>query len=242
MSQRVLITGGTGSVGQALVSAFTGHGYEVHFQYQSQSLVADALSEATGAESFALSFDDAFELPREDFDIIVHCAGVNLSRVPIHEISDEELSVTLAVNLVAPFRITRACLPHMLNRNWGRIISIGSIYSLRGSSNNGSYNISKHALTGMTKSLCSDYASRGITANDICPAAIESDMMRTIAARYESEGKGTSEEYLQAVRAANPTHRLARPQEIASAALFLASEGAAFVNGSAILIDGGQLA
>jgi len=130
----------------------------------------------------------------------------------------------------------------MLNRNWGRIISIGSIYSLRGSSNNGSYNISKHALTGMTKSLCSDYASRGITANDICPAAIESDMMRTIAARYESEGKGTSEEYLQAVRAANPTHRLARPQEIASAALFLASEGAAFVNGSAILIDGGQLA
>ena len=127
----------------------------------------------------------------------------------------------------------------MVNRRWGRVINISSIYGIRGTTNNLPYNSSKHGLSGFTKSIAKEYAAYGITCNEICPGAVESELMERIAARKEKEGRVTSRaEYLQMVRESIPAGRLAKPEEIACLALYLASDHAAFINGASIVIDG----
>lgn len=235
--RRVLITGGTGSIGAVLVAEFCARYSEVYALYHVNDRVALELGDRTGAVFTKVDFRQKTDLPRTDFDIVVNNAGINLAKTPIDQVTDQELLETLAVNLTTPFRIARACLPHMMANRWGRIINIGSIYSLRSCARNGSYNVSKHALTGLTKSIAADYAGLGITANEICPSAVESELMHRIA----SQAGDDPDEYLAKVRDSNPTGRMATPHDIAATALFLASQDASFINGSSIVLDGGQI-
>jgi len=241
MNRSVLITGGTGSVGRALVAAFSEAHYNVTFQFHSQVAVARDIGDRH--KCTFLQFDLAqSHMPEGEFDILVNNAAVNLSNHCTIDCSEQELMETLAINLLAPFRLTRHFLPRMQRQGWGRIINISSIYGLHAGEGNCPYTISKHGLSGLTKTVAKEYASLGVTCNEICPGPIKGDLMLRIANRSYSPEFHSPQEYLAAVAAEVPAKRMAQPEEIAALALFLASNEAQYINGASIPIDGGLIA
>ncbi len=238
----VLITGGTGSVGKALVETFATHGYRVTFQFHHDEATADALAQKFGAKAVQLDFEGDLVLPRVDFDVVINNAGINISDVPTHEVSLVDWNRTMLVNLTAPFKIVRQCLPWMMEKRWGRIINISSIYGLRAAEGNFPYTVSKHALSGFTKTIAKEYAAYGITCNEICPGPIDSDMMNEIAKRTVAQTGGTIEDYFKEVCEEIPAKRMVEPKEVASLAVFLASGEAEYLTGASIPLDGGMIA
>ena len=238
----VLITGGTGSVGKALVKAFAANNYRVTFQYHLDKSTADRLQRNYGAQSLRLDFEEECVLPNADFDVVVNNAGINISDVAAHEVSIENWNLTLRVNLTAPFIILRQCLPSMIEKHWGRIINISSIYGLRAVEGNFPYTVSKHGLAGLTKTLAKEYAVHGITCNEICPGPIDSDMMVDIGKRIVATSGGSVDDYFKEVCNAIPAGRMLNPSELAALALFLASNEAGYITGVSIPMDGGMIA
>ena len=169
MPYKVLVTGGTGSVGRAIVQAFTERGDEVTFQYRSNQSEADSLGKETHARPLHIDFLDPFELPDGPFDILVNNAGINVSACLTHDVSDQAWNSTLHLNVTVPFLIARRYLPHMIRQEWGRIVNISSIYGLRAIEQRLPYAVSKHALSGLTKTIAKEYGQHGITCNEICP-------------------------------------------------------------------------
>jgi NAD(P)-dependent dehydrogenase (short-subunit alcohol dehydrogenase family) len=148
--------------------------------------------------------------------VLVNAAAVLLTKTLTHEVPEQELRDTITINLVAPFRACQQCLPFMMDQRYGRIVNIGSIYAERGSSDNSSYNVSKHGLLGLTRSLAHEYASYNIAVNQIDPSAVESEMMHRIATSNVERGRAESvEAYLDSVRNAIPAGRMADPKDIA---------------------------
>lgn len=241
-SRNVLITGGTGSVGRALVEAFATNNHHVSFQYWQDKSTAKRLERSFGAESIQLDFAKDFTLPKVNFDIVVNNAGINISDVRAHEVSIENWNRTFRVNLTAPFQIIRQCLPSMIKKRWGRIINISSIYGLRAVEGNLPYTVSKHGLSGFTKTIAKEYALYGITCNEICPGPIDSDMMRDIGKRTVARSGGTLKGYLKEVCEEIPAKRMVKPLEVAALALFLASSEAGYLTGASIPLDGGMIA
>lgn len=238
----VLITGGTGSVGEALVRAFAGNDYHVVFQFNHNQERAQALAALPRVTPAQVDFAGPFELPKEDFDIVINNAGVNITDASTHEVEFPHWEETLRINVTIPFLICKAYLPGMVARNWGRIINISSVYGLRGVEGNLPYTVSKHALSGLTKTLAKEYASRGITCNEICPGPIESEMMQRIAMRIAETEGGNSATYLREVREGIPAGRMATPSDVAELALFLSTDAASYLNGVSVPLDGGLLA
>ena len=237
--RRVFITGGTGSVGQALVRTFSSNGDNVTFQYSSNQSKAKELEKSFGAEAIQIDFSKDFSLEKIDFDVVINNAGVNISDVVTHKVTLENWNRTLNINVTVPFRIAQLCLPSMIKKHWGRIINISSIYGLTVAEGYMPYNASKHALSGITKTIAKEYAADGITCNEICPGAIDSEMVDQIATRQAKVDNKSKEEILNEYRNDNPMGRLAMPQEVASLALFLASPGTGYITGVSIPIDGG---
>lgn len=244
MSRRVLITGGTGSVGIALISAFVDVGYDVTFQYATRASVARELMSkyrVNGIEA-AFSTPVSKELCALEVDVLVNNAAVNLTSASVVDTTDDEWLATMTVNLFTPFALSRCYLPMMMREQWGRIVNVSSIYGLRGCDHNASYVTSKHGLVGLTRTLAKEYAEHGITANAICPGAIDSALMTVIAKRETDGAPAHIAQYLDEVRLGIPAHRMALPEEIANLAVFLASDQAAHITGTAIPLDGGSIA
>jgi 3-hydroxybutyrate dehydrogenase len=238
-SRGIFITGGTGSVGRHMVTAFAQAGYRVVFQFATNNDAARTLTSSTGAQGVMMDFGQPVSLAGQEIDVLVNNAGVNICGQPTASVSDKDWEQTLAINVTAAFRLIRSALPRMVAQQWGRIINISSICGLHVAENNLPYNVSKHALSALTKTVAKEYAAKGITSNEICPGPIESAMMRTMAVRETTIEGGTPEQWLQSVRSAIPAKRFAHPREIADVAVFLASDPAAYINGSSILMDGG---
>lgn len=241
-ARSVLITGGTGSVGEALVRGFASEGFRVVFQYCHDKSMATKLKKECNAEPLQLDFEQDFVLPKMNHDVVINNAGINISDVPVDKVTVEDWTRTLRINLTVPFLIVRQCLPSMKKQRWGRIINISSIYGLRGVEGNFPYTVSKHGLSGMTKTIAKEYAAVGITCNEICPGPIDSRMMREIAKRTTAQSGGTIKSYLKEVCEEIPANRMLRPSELVSLALFLASSEAAYLNGVSIPLDGGMIA
>lgn len=240
--KRALITGGTGSVGRALVAAFAASGYDVVFQYFGDPEAARSLGERVGAQGFRQDFRETLQLRDAAFDILVNNAGINISDGLSDQVTDQEWNETIRVNLTAPFALVRAVLPTMLARRWGRIVNVNSIYGQRGVENNLPYTASKHGLSGITKTIAKEYAPFGITCNEVCPGPLDSDLMRAIAARKEAAGGISVEDYLKEASEEQPLQRLVLPKEVAAAILFLVSEEASATNGVSLTVDGGLIA
>jgi 3-hydroxybutyrate dehydrogenase len=240
--RKVLITGGTGSVGRALVSAFVTQGDHVTIQYYKDSSTARKLVKQYHVRSLRIDFEKVFAFPDGKFDIVINNAGINISGVPTHEVSLEAWHLTIQINLTSPFLVIRQCLPWMIKNRWGRIINISSIYGLRAVEGNFPYTVSKHGMSGLTKTVAKEYAMYGITCNEICPGPIVSNMMRRIGAKAAAESGGTIESYLKEVCDEIPAKRMADPKEVAALAVFLVSPEAGYINGASIPIDGGLIA
>lgn len=162
-------------------------------------------------------------------DILVNNAGLTRDNILLR-LSEDDWDVVLDANLKGAFLTTRAVIKGMMKRRTGRIINITSVVGLTGNKGQANYAASKAGLIGLTKSVAKEYASRGVLANCIAPGFIETDM----TAALPSEARTALLEQIA-------LGRLGRPEEIAAAVLFLASDLAAYITGQVLVVDGGMV-
>ena len=238
----VLVTGGTGSVGEELVMSFARMGYAVTFLYNASTSRARALCRNTGATGVQVDLLRSVELPDRGVDILINNAAINNSSQLTADLPLEGWERTIALNLTAPFRLIQQCLPHMIGKGWGRIINISSIYAFRAVETNLPYTVSKHGLSGLTKTVAREYGAHGITCNEICPGPIESRLLdRVCSERAAASGVGI-DRYMSEVKDELPTGELVHPAAVTKMALLLATEESGSVNGSSLVIDCGMTA
>lgn len=237
--RRVLVTGGGSGIGLAIARAFRDAGDEVLVSGRDRArleasglpwLQFDVCDEAALAEAIA-------SVP--PFDIVVANAG-GAATAPLLKTSRADWEQMLALNLTSVWLTARAAVPSMTERGHGRFIAIASTAAVKGYAYAGAYAAAKHGVMGMIRSLALELAKTGVTANAICPGYTDTPMLRGAMDRVAAE---TGRDGVEASFAKiNPMGRLIAPDEVAAAALWLASDAAAGVNGQAIVIDGGETA
>jgi meso-butanediol dehydrogenase/(S,S)-butanediol dehydrogenase/diacetyl reductase len=169
-------------------------------------------------------------------DCLVNSAGI-LLRGDASETSDEDWRDTMTINLDVPFFLCRAAMPH-LQKTSGSIVNISSYWGLQAGARAVAYSTSKGGLIMLTKALAKDNAADGIRVNAICPGGVDTPML---AAGAEAAGQET-QDFLDMVAEFSPNGRITTPEEVAGLALFLASDAASQMTGTAIPIDGGLAA
>jgi NAD(P)-dependent dehydrogenase (short-subunit alcohol dehydrogenase family) len=173
-------------------------------------------------------------------DILINSAGI-ASSAPVTGLSLDEWNRVLTVNATGTFLCTRAFLPGMLERGWGRVVNIASVAGLAGARYISAYAASKHAVVGLTRCVAAEVAGRGVTINAVCPGYVDTEMTAASVSRIARKTGRTEEEALEAILEMSPHGRLIRPAEVADAVAALVAEEAEGMNGEAIVIDGGDL-
>lgn len=246
-----LVTGGGRGIGRAVALALARAGASVAVAARTVPEIEAVAAElqALGRRSYFFPLDVAdrravaaapaeVERALGPVDILVNNAAIRLSR-PVLRTADEQWEGVLAVNLTAPFLLTRACLPGMLDRRWGRIVNVASVAGRVGVKYGAAYVASKHGLLGLTRTVALEGARQGVTANAICPSWTDTRMMaEAVQAIVDATGR-TPEEARAAMLAENPRGQAASPEEVAEVAVWLASNPA--VNGQAVNVDGGEV-
>jgi NAD(P)-dependent dehydrogenase (short-subunit alcohol dehydrogenase family) len=206
---------------------------------------------ATGADVSATTCDVSDPLAierltaraRDTFgrvDILVNNAGM-ATAATLARTTLDEWNRLLAINATGAFLCTQAFLPGMLERRWGRVVNVASTAALTGYRYIAAYAASKHALLGLTRSVAAEAAGHGVTVNAVCPSYLATRMTEETLDRVAARTGRSREEALQAITGQNPQKRLIEPHEVAAAVVYLCSDAAAGVNGSALVIDGGEL-
>jgi 3-oxoacyl-[acyl-carrier protein] reductase len=162
-------------------------------------------------------------------DILVNNAGITRDNLAMR-MKDEEWEAVIETNLTAVFRLSRAVLRPMMKARWGRIINITSVVGVSGNAGQANYAAAKAGVAGMARALAREVASRGITVNSIAPGFIDTDMTKAL-----------SPEQIAALTATIPAQRLGNVDDIASSAVFLASEGAGYITGITLNVNGGMV-
>ncbi len=233
-----LVTGATGAIGEAIARALHAQGATVAISGTRRE-VLDKLAGELGSRVHVLPCDlgdknqvealvPAAEEALQKVDILVANAGVNRDNLFV-QLKDEDWDKVIAVNLTATFRLSRAAVSRMMRRRFGRIIGISSVVGFTGNPGQGNYTASKAGMVGMMKSVAAEYARRNITANCIAPGIIVSAMTNKL-----------NEKQREAIMSRVPMARLGTPQDIAAAAVYLASDEAAYVTGQTIHVNGGM--
>ncbi len=237
--KRALVTGASGAIGGAIARAFHRQGALVGLSGTRREAL-DALAAELGERTAVLPCDLANAAEVEqlvpqaeaalggEIDILVNNAGVTRDML-LARMNDEDWDLVLTVNLTAAMRLSRAVLRSMMRKRHGRIVSISSVVGVTGNAGQANYAASKAGLIGMTKALAAEIASRNVTVNCIAPGF-------TASAMTEALNEKQKETILQRV----PAKRLGTPDEIAGAAVYLASDEAAYVTGQTLHVNGGM--
>jgi len=234
-----LVTGASGGIGSATAKALAYAGARVVIsgtRCERLQEVADVIGSNATIIPCNLSDSDAVErlVPETEaaaggIDILVNNAGITRDNLVMRMHDDEWMDV-LNVNLNAAFRLARAVSKGMMQRRYGRVISVTSVVGVTGNAGQANYAASKAALIGMTKSLALELASRGVTANCIAPGLVETDMITKL-----------NEKQREALSLRIPARRLADPSEIAAGVVYLASDEAAYITGQTLHLNGGLM-
>ena len=242
--KRVLVTGAADGIGKAITELFVEEGARVvavdiqderlHAAFRDNSSVYCIALDITGREAphQLVSFTQE---SLGGLDILVNNAGIGGDYSHISETSDDVYARVMAVNVEAPFRISRAFVTMLSAKRCGRIINTGSICSHVAIAGLGIYTTSKHAVLGLTRAQASELGHLGITANSIEPGVTMTGLTRSVLPSPESK-KG--KEYLALT---NALGRYGQPEDLAGAALYFASDRSGFVTGRSIAVDGGML-
>jgi 3-hydroxybutyrate dehydrogenase len=175
-------------------------------------------------------------------DILVNNAGIQHT-APVHEFPEDRWDAIIAINLSAAFHATKAVLPQMLERDWGRIINIASAHGLVASPQKSAYVAAKHGLVGLTKVTALETATTGVTCNAICPGWVLTPLVqKQIDARAEREGLSQDKAKLDLLAEKQPSHEFVTPDQLGGLAVFLCSPGADQIRGQALAMDGGWTA
>jgi meso-butanediol dehydrogenase / (S,S)-butanediol dehydrogenase / diacetyl reductase len=233
-----LITGAASGLGLATAERFAKEGGVV----VGADVTADAKSEASGVreldvrdEGAVSALVDAIVAEHGRLDVVVNYAGV-AGGGPVHMVDAADWDRVLDVNLKGTFLVNKHALRPMLQQKSGSIVNIASVEGLQGTEGGSSYNASKGAVVVLTKNMAIDYGRVGIRVNAICPGFIDTPMFRAVM------GSEHMTKFRDEYRDDHMLGRFGRPEEIAAAALFLASDDASFVTGVALPVDGGYLA
>lgn len=217
MSRVVLVTGGMGGIGRAVVDALARDGYCV-------LAPGHAALDLGSPESVAAWLS----VPVPPIDAFVNCAGVN-EPAPLAELSAERWSRTLAINATGPFLLVRALGAAMAVRGCGRIVSVSSLYAARAREGRAAYSASKAAMEALTRSAALEFGPRGVLVNAVAPGFVDTDMTR----------RNNTSEQVDALRGTIPLGRLATPEEVADVVVWLASERNTYLTGQTVVVDGG---
>ena len=245
-----LVTGGGRGIGAAIARALASAGTRVVVSARSVDEIEGIARELrdAGTDAWALPADvtdsAALETMIADaddllggIDILVNNAGA-ASSAPLHRTTLEEWRRLMELNATSAFVATRAALPAMLTRGWGRVVNIASVAGLHGARYIAAYAASKHALVGLTRAVAAETDGTGVTCNAVCPGYVDTPMTEgTIATITQRTGR-TREQAIAAILETGSQTRLIAPDEVAAAVLRLCAEDAADVNGQAIVIEG----
>jgi 3-hydroxybutyrate dehydrogenase len=248
-----VVTGGGRGIGAAIARALAAAGARLVVAARTTvevEEVAKAIEDAGGAAWPAhvdvtdpSSVDALADAARDRLgavDVLVNNAGIAHS-APIARQTLEEWGRIFAVNVTGTFLVTKAFLPAMMERGWGRVINLASVAGLAGAKYIGAYAASKHAVVGFTRSIAAEAAPCGVTVNAVCPGYVDTALTDASVARIVSTAGLSEGEAREAILATSPQHRLIEPDEVARAVTWLCEEQARGVNGQAIVIDGGGL-
>jgi NAD(P)-dependent dehydrogenase (short-subunit alcohol dehydrogenase family) len=241
-----LVTGGARGLGQTMATALAEAGADVALAGRSLETAAAAaagIASATGRRAKAFAADvtlqaDIDRLVGEvesalgPIDILINNAGVNI-RGPITQLTEADWDTVVDTNLKGPFLCARAIGPRMVSRGWGRVINMGSVLGVIALAGRAPYASSKAGIINLTRVLALEWAGTGVTANAICPGAFATEMNRQLL-----DDPVKYKEFVSRI----PMGRWGELDELAGAAVFLASPAASYVTGSALFVDGGWTA
>ena len=237
-----LITGAGKNIGRACAHALAQDGFNVVINGSSDRAACDRVAqecEKLGAKALVImgdvgKLDECKRIAQEaikafgNIDALINNAALRPSK-PFLETSEEEWQRVLSVDLEGAVRLSRACLPGMVNKGWGRIVNFAGLNALHGHAGRVSVSVAKHGVWGLTKSLAMEFGPKGVTANAISPGPIEPDKPEnnaSVHARKEALAKV-------------PLGRMGKPAEVAAAVRLLVSDAGAYINGQMIGVNGG---
>lgn len=238
--RRALVTGGASGIGAACARAFAQAGARVTIA-DIDGDAAEALADEIGGAAWQIDLTDrdALAALRLDTDILVNNAGVQHVS-PIEEFDPARFSLLLQLMLEAPFLLTRAVLPGMYERGFGRIINMSSVHGLRASPFKAAYVAAKHGLEGLSKVTALEGAAHGVTSNCINPGYVRTPLVeRQIADQARVHGIPESEVLEKVLLTEAAIKRLVEPEEVAGLAVWLAADAAGMVTGASYTMDGG---
>ena len=252
-----VVTGSTSGIGLGIAEALAAAGADVLLNGFGQPAEIDrvrrSLAEAHGVRvsysaadmSKAAEIDDMIAQATRDLggvDILVNNAGIQHT-APVREFPIERWDAIIAINLSAAFSAIRAVLPAMESRRWGRIVNIASAHGLVASVHKAAYVAAKHGLLGLTKVVALETARSGVTCNAICPGWVLTPLVqRQIDAIVSDEKLGIEEATAKLLGEKQPSLEFATPEQIGGLAVFLCSDAAAQIRGTALPVDGGWTA
>jgi NAD(P)-dependent dehydrogenase (short-subunit alcohol dehydrogenase family) len=250
--RHILITGAGSGIGAAIAAAAAATGARVSLAGRrieplaavQQSLIGETIQIIADFDiTQPVNVDAGVAAARAAFgsiDVLVNNAGAVTSAAFL-KTDLAHWNQTLAVNLIGPVLVTQAVIAEMLGKRYGRIINIASTAGLIGYRYVSAYVAAKHAIVGLTRSLALEYAQSGVTVNAVCPGYSDTPLVAAALDTIVSKTGKSREAALASLTSTNPQRRLVKPEEIADAVMWLASEGASAINGQAIAVAGGEV-
>jgi len=250
--KRALITGSTAGIGFAIARGLARERAEVIVNGRTEEKVAEAVrritsemgSNATGIAADLSGAEGVNRLLERAgrIDILINNVGI-LEPVPFVEISDQDWFRFFELNVMSGVRLSRALLPGMLRRDWGRIIFISSESGVQIPAEMVHYGVTKTAQLALSRGIAESVAGSGVTVNAVLPGPTRSDgvvdFLGKVAAEHNADQAAVEAEFLRTMRPSSLVRRFAEPEEVANLVVFLAGEGSSATTGAALRVDGG---